>query len=253
MLVEDLLLIKQKVTCVTIDYDDNDLNRLLYEMDQQKIPNEQFLRVWIHTHPGSSATPSGTDESTFNSIYRKYPHAIMFILAQGGQTYTRLRLAHKQGLETELQISNEVVFNCEYDCPNFDAWKKEYEQYVSVKTFVKGGVNKRFQQNGNGSWYDPSGGITHYPSEQQLATEEMDQNAIAAHECPLPPPESTGTKEDWLEAWKTYKEDCGNDPDFQATSAWGIFDDFAHEFDLSFWDEGLFLAWADPANHQQEK
>ena len=50
----------------------------------------QFPRIWIHTHPGDSAQPSPTDEETFARAFGQTDWAVMFILAQGGQTYCRL-------------------------------------------------------------------------------------------------------------------------------------------------------------------
>lgn len=47
--------------------------------------------VWLHTHPGDCPTPSQTDEKTFSSDLGRAAWAVMAILANGGQTYARLR------------------------------------------------------------------------------------------------------------------------------------------------------------------
>ena len=58
-------------------------------MEQGHHP-EQFARLWIHTHPGSSPHPSGPDEDTFERVFGKCHWAVMFIMARTGQTYARL-------------------------------------------------------------------------------------------------------------------------------------------------------------------
>jgi hypothetical protein len=47
----------------------------------------------VHTHPGSSAQPSGTDEETFERAFGRCDWSIMFIISRTGQTYARLRFA----------------------------------------------------------------------------------------------------------------------------------------------------------------
>ena len=48
--------------------------------------------IWVHTHPGSSASPSGTDYQTFkSSAFNGRAWAVMFIIARQGEVSSRLR------------------------------------------------------------------------------------------------------------------------------------------------------------------
>ena len=63
---------------------------------------EQFARIWVHTHPGKSPEPSGTDEATFARVFGRSEWAFMFILARGGQAYARLRYNVGPGADVKL-------------------------------------------------------------------------------------------------------------------------------------------------------
>ena len=53
---------------------------------------DNYLAIWVHTHPGDSAHPSGTDFNTFSSpSFTGRAWAVMFILSRGGQVSSRLR------------------------------------------------------------------------------------------------------------------------------------------------------------------
>lgn len=91
--VEDFVTVRQRVSCVTVEFDDTAVADYFDAMvDDGKVP-AQFARIWVHTHPGSSAQPSGTDEETFERVFGRCDWSIMFILSRTGQTYARLRFA----------------------------------------------------------------------------------------------------------------------------------------------------------------
>ena len=94
------------------------------------LPPERFARVWIHTHPGNSASPSCVDEETFVRSFGRSDWALMFILAQGGQTTARLRFHVGPGGDCELPV--DVDFFCDFAAPNRTAWKEEYQRCVCV-------------------------------------------------------------------------------------------------------------------------
>ena len=61
----------QDVTVASIAFDDLAVADFFEtQVDAGRKP-EQFGRIWLHTHPGNSAQPSGTDEETF---YRVFGH-----------------------------------------------------------------------------------------------------------------------------------------------------------------------------------
>src|SRR5262249_31482191 len=83
-----------------------------------------FGRIWIHTHPGDSPQPSGTDEKTFAQVFGHSDWALMFILARGGECYARLRYNLGPGAEVELGV--EIDYGREFPGSDFALWQEEY-------------------------------------------------------------------------------------------------------------------------------
>ena len=128
LLVQEVVLVPQECTAVEVRFDDDAIADFF---DQQvglgRWP-EQFGRIWIHTHPGNSAQPSGTDEETFERVFGKTDWAVMFILARGGQSYARLR--YNTGPGCEMQLPVEVDYSQEFDGSDQGAWEAEYDRCV---------------------------------------------------------------------------------------------------------------------------
>src|SRR5438132_6856894 len=97
LLVEDAHLVRQECSPMTVKFDDESVADYFdAQVDEGRTP-EEFARVWIHTHPGSSPDPSGTDEETFGRCFGAADWAVMLIVARGGQAYARLRLGFGPG------------------------------------------------------------------------------------------------------------------------------------------------------------
>jgi hypothetical protein len=91
--VEDFVTVRQRVSCMTVELDDTAVADYFdAQVDEGKVP-AQFGRIWVHTHPGSSANPSWTDEETFERAFGRCDWSVMFIISRSGQTYVRLRFA----------------------------------------------------------------------------------------------------------------------------------------------------------------
>lgn len=128
LLIQDLHLLKQQTTAVTVAFDDTAVADYFDVMvDQGKKP-EQCGRLWVHTHPGHSAEPSGTDEATFARCFGLTDWAVMFILACGGQTYARLRFHAGPGGEMLLPV--EITYEHCFAGSNASAWYEEYQRCV---------------------------------------------------------------------------------------------------------------------------
>ena len=130
LLIEDICLVRQRCSSVTVQFADDAVADFFDEMVDRGLPPERFARVWIHTHPGNSASPSCVDEETFVRSFGRSDWALMFILAQGGQTTARLRFHVGPGGDCELPV--DVDFSCDFDAPNRAAWKEEYQRSVCV-------------------------------------------------------------------------------------------------------------------------
>ncbi|MHB1156042.1 MAG: hypothetical protein ACYC26_04295 [Phycisphaerales bacterium] len=129
LLVEDFLTVKQTCSIVTVAFNDLAVADFVdQQVDQGRKP-EQFLRIWLHTHPGSSPQPSGTDEQTFARVFGCCDWAVMFILACEGNTYARLRFNIGPG--GSMLIPVEVDYSLPFDASNFQGWEKEYGENIA--------------------------------------------------------------------------------------------------------------------------
>lgn len=112
--LHDLTVPRQTCTAFTIDFDQEHSSELFEELYGQGFEPVQCQRVWVHTHPGYSAEPSSTDERTFAESFSRVDWGVMFILAEGGQTYCRLKVNSPFRQESLLPMR-----------VDWDAWSKE--------------------------------------------------------------------------------------------------------------------------------
>jgi proteasome lid subunit RPN8/RPN11 len=128
LFVEDIVLVDQVCTWVTADLDDGSVADFFdAQVDEGRKP-EQFARIFIHTHPGSSPQPSSTDEETFARVFGGSEWAVMFIVARKGECFARLRYNVGPGLDAELQV--EVDYRQPFGPSEEDLWYEEYESNV---------------------------------------------------------------------------------------------------------------------------
>lgn len=130
LLVEDVRLARQICGPVTVSLDDTAVADFFDEQVDRGHAPERFARIWIHTHPGSSAEPSQTDERTFKRSFSGTDWALMFILARDGRSYARL--AFRTGPGGELMLSVRVEYQLPFAASDHDAWTAEYESCVTL-------------------------------------------------------------------------------------------------------------------------
>jgi len=131
LLVEDVHLVRQECTLVTVKFDDESVADYFDgQVDEGRTP-EEFGRIWVHTHPGDSPYPSCTDEETFARCFGSADWAIMLIVASGGQAYARLRLGFGPGGEFVLPV--EIDFQRAFPAAAHTAWEAEYLQNVRAE------------------------------------------------------------------------------------------------------------------------
>jgi proteasome lid subunit RPN8/RPN11 len=129
LLIEDIKLVRQTCTAVTVEFDDNSVADFFdHEVDSGLKP-QQFARIWVHSHPGNCPQPSIVDENTFNRVFGRTDWALMFILARGGRSYARLRFNIGPGGEMPIPVS--VDFSRPFAGSNHDTWREEYLANVS--------------------------------------------------------------------------------------------------------------------------
>ena len=126
--VEDFVLIRQTCSPVTVAFDDDDVAEYFDRQIDAGLRPPCFGRVWIHTHPGTSAEPSCVDEETFARVFGRSDWAVMAILARGGQTHARLQFHTGPG--GSLRIPVAVDWSQEFTGTDWRAWADEYVNHV---------------------------------------------------------------------------------------------------------------------------
>jgi hypothetical protein len=91
--VDDFHTVAQKTSPASVEFDDLAVADYFDACVDGGLQPDRFARLWIHTHPGQSATPSAVDEQTFDRVFGRNDWAVMFILSRTRQTYCRLSFA----------------------------------------------------------------------------------------------------------------------------------------------------------------
>ena len=132
--LEDILVVRQQATPVTVAFDDEAIADLFDGMVDAGIAPGRFARVWLHTHPGASVEPSGTDEETFHRVFGGCDWAVMAILGRTGNTFARLRFNAGPGGSMDLPVRVDWT-----DWPRvapwlahrIEEWEREYVTLVN--------------------------------------------------------------------------------------------------------------------------
>lgn len=140
LLIRDLVIPKQRVTGVSIDFDTSDVADLYADLDGRGLSMNDYARIWIHTHPGSSPQPSGTDENTFDTNYGESDWAVMFILAQGGSAYARIRI--RKPLTTQFLAGTGIDWSVPFQATDETTWSSVYKNKVSEVRYLDTTKNK---------------------------------------------------------------------------------------------------------------
>ena len=129
--LEDVSLVRQACTCVSVKFDDLAVADHFDRQVDEGLQPEQFARIWVHTHPGDCPLPSGIDEATFARVFSASDWAVMFILAEGGQTYARLRF--NVGPGGSVLVPVEVDYGRPFAGSNESDWEQEYLACVEAE------------------------------------------------------------------------------------------------------------------------
>jgi proteasome lid subunit RPN8/RPN11 len=140
LFVTDFVLVKQKVSGVSVSFADESVADFFEDQVQAGRKPEQFARIWLHTHPGNSPEPSMTDEATFTRVFGSCDWSVMCIVAQDGSNYARLRFNVGPGGEVKIPVY--VDYGCEFDAADFELWKQQYKANVIEDEIFKQTDNK---------------------------------------------------------------------------------------------------------------
>ena len=128
--VEDFVTVKQSANVAGVTFEDGAVGEFMDDQVDAGRQPAQVLRVWCHTHPGSSPEPSCVDEETFSRVFGGCDHAVMFILACEGRASARLRF--NVGPGGDLTIPVEIDYSRPFAPSDFDAWEAEYKANVKA-------------------------------------------------------------------------------------------------------------------------
>ena len=128
--VREFMSIKQDATIASISLDDEAVSEFFEKQVDVGRKPEQFFRIWAHTHPGDSPVPSGTDEHTFHRVFGRCEWAVLFVLAQDGKTYARLRF--NVGPGGQVMIPVQVDYSLPFGFSDQDSWEAEYNANIKA-------------------------------------------------------------------------------------------------------------------------
>lgn len=122
--VTDVQLVRQCCTSSSVQFDDTSVADFFDRQVDAGMALARCGRLWLHTHPGSSAEPSIKDEETFWRVFHRTDWSAMFILARGGQTSARLRFHVGPGGDLEIPVR--VDYSRPFGGSQHEQWEEEY-------------------------------------------------------------------------------------------------------------------------------
>lgn len=139
--VNHLWVPKQECSAAFVQCDDEAWEDFLLSERGGGFVKGRPVPIWLHTHPGSSATPSGFDEKNWREEHGKEgqcPLALFGILARYGETYGRAQSNAPYKFTAELDF--EVLWDKFPDYADvireeMAGWKAEYDAKVTEKKY----------------------------------------------------------------------------------------------------------------------
>lgn len=181
--IDDFELVKQESSSVTTDFDDQGWLEFMHEMKTgRNLQPFQFLSVLVHTHPGFSTNPSGTDEKNWKDRIEKDQRDfyVMCIVSDGPESaHARLFMKEPVSLVTEIPVK------IDWSGPKMTETKEEldaiFDKLVSAKTsnhfYVLGTTPKGYQKKTQVSTTQGNFGLTDMSRNSWFKNEQEFQKA----------------------------------------------------------------------------
>jgi len=134
--IEEFETVQQDVTLASVSFDDEAVADHFDRQVSLGRKPERFSRLWLHTHPGESPEPSGTDEETFERVFGRCQWAVMFILGRTGKTYACLRFNIGPGGQSQIPV--EVDYLGSFGASDRAAWEAEYKANIHAVSWQHG-------------------------------------------------------------------------------------------------------------------
>lgn len=147
--VNDFVAVRQTASAVSVDLDSRAVADHLDAMHGRDRTADECARIWIHTHPGTSASPSRSDERSFEEACGQCDWAMLLILARSGRTYARLQFRAGPRTRTILPVKVDwsawpqtfVNARASHTDPR-QSWMEEYRQNIRLENATTMGEMK---------------------------------------------------------------------------------------------------------------
>jgi proteasome lid subunit RPN8/RPN11 len=134
LFVTEFVTVKQDVTAVSVKFDDEAVADFFdAQVDLGRKP-EQFARIWLHSHPGSSPEPSITDEETFARVFGGCQWAVLFVVARNDKTYAKLGFNVGPGGQVLIPVA--VDYGHDFGPSDHERWDAEYATNVRAAEWL---------------------------------------------------------------------------------------------------------------------
>jgi hypothetical protein len=137
--IDDFVTVPQHASLFSVRFLDDAVADFFDRCVDGGLAPQQFGRIWCHTHPGASVTPSSVDEETFAGCFGHCDWSLMFILGRTSRTYARLAFGAGPGGRIRLPVGVDwaswpgyLVAESASMSPLIEAWHQEYAAHVQV-------------------------------------------------------------------------------------------------------------------------
>jgi len=132
--IVDFKLVLQRCISTFTEFDDKALANYLQDMViKQGYHPAQCMRVWIHTHPNMSPTPSSHDEDTFKRVNEDSTWGVMCVVSDNSE-YARVVVNDMQsGLSGERELTVAIALDVPFEAvtaADYFTWEDEYIENV---------------------------------------------------------------------------------------------------------------------------
>jgi len=181
LLVTDFITVPQVCGVASTEMDDEGVAAFHEKMAwERELKHDQFLRIWIHTHPGDSAQPSSMDEETFAKEFGSSTWSVMMILAKGGNTYARLKYNVGPGGYLELPVRYLAGSRLNLRPGEEDEWDAEYEANVKEDP-----AEKTYFSTRGDHWYNRSGSSIWDRDDPLELDDDDDEGSLSYYSSPI--------------------------------------------------------------------
>lgn len=183
--VHDFKLTKQESTVGSIDFDDEGTVEFMEDELEAGLEFDQFMRVWIHTHPGDSASPSPLDRTTFRQLADTLPYVVMLIISKSGSATAEI--GYK--LPTGQFVSMPCGIRIDWAMDRWTEWDIEFNNNVTVPPprhypiqHYGGyhGSNEEYWKRGDYGWYQERPGHWSYDRKRDKRLTQQDDEKEAS-------------------------------------------------------------------------